>query len=331
MSGDEKLWHEVFEGWFWMRGDERRAYGRLEHDLREGPRLHLVGGEFVDYRAGGPVPIWNVSAIHGEALDGQRLSVLEFWTSGWSAQLTLSESTVVDGIADRIVVGQHVDGPEDVTANHFVCSLFGLREFLVGTLHQRGPLDIPAGDEEHSRPLSVDLGDGVSLMFTARRQRGGSFVDFRSHVGVTAQFNTWPARSLPEMEREFVQPLQDLIVFATRRQSWVTSLTAWPEMGPGSVTSLSAADPPPDETRELETIALNLREHEDPAAVIRAGTTCGAASGRSGRRSSRLWAARRARRRMSSSRWSLSPRATTEPSTVIARHYRRTNTTAQLD
>jgi hypothetical protein len=265
---DDAAGERTYEGWFWMPGDERRAYGRLECDLTDGPRLRLVGEGFVDYDTAPPKPILNVTAIHGETIGGVQLSVLDFWTATWSTPLELPQGAVVEGPARSVLIGEHVASAADVTANYYVCRLYGLLEFAVGTIQERGPLDVPGADDEHSTPLNVALGDGVNLMLTAERRRGGRSVDFRSQVHVSAQFNMWPARSLPELERDYVQPLQDLVLFATRRQSYLTALSALPESG-RAVEALSAADPRPHDTRDLVLLPLNLREHEDPAAVVR--------------------------------------------------------------
>jgi hypothetical protein len=73
------------------------------------------------------------------------------------------------------------------------------------------------------------------------------------------------------LESDYLQPLQDLILFATRVQSYVTSLAVQFESGdPLSVSVLQRPHPQPRETRDVYALALNLRNHEDPAALIAA-------------------------------------------------------------
>jgi hypothetical protein len=268
LSADELTAPQVFEGWFWLPDEDRSAYGRLEHDLRDGPRLHPVGEGFVSYSNGAPHSLPQVTTIYGQQAGGPLLTVLGFERMASAMPLGDPHGVVIDGVADRVIVGVNVPSADALTSSLFVCSLFGLREFSIGTDHQRGFLERP-GEEEHSQPLQVDLGNGCHLMLTAFRRRDGRVVDLRTQVLVSAQFEVSPARSLPEIERDAVGPLRDLVTFATLRQSYVTELSAQLEQAPGSAKSLSAADPRPTGSQDVLSVALNLGNHDDPAGVIR--------------------------------------------------------------
>ncbi len=261
---------KILEGWFWLPGDSRRVYGRLEHDLSDGPRLHLVGAEFVDVIDEGQRPVEHIAAIHGETTSGRQLTVLDFRTTHWSLPTHDLERKVVDGVAERVVLGEHVADADEITANFFVCSLHRLREFAVGTTAHRGPVELPVAGEERSQPLITDLGNGARLMITAYRKLDGQVADYRSRVHVSAQFEVFPARSITEIERECVQPLQDLILFATRRQSYVTAFSAIESPAGRSVELLAPANPRPHDDPELWMLALNLAVEDDPGRVIRA-------------------------------------------------------------
>lgn len=73
------------------------------------------------------------------------------------------------------------------------------------------------------------------------------------------------------IERDYVSVLQDLTLFATRRQSYVTGLTAYAGAErSGSVEVIRQPHPRPRETKQVYALALNLAEHGAPAELISA-------------------------------------------------------------
>jgi hypothetical protein len=74
---------------------------------------------------------------------------------------------------------------------------------------------------------------------------------------------------LDELERDYLLPLRDLVNFATRRQSYVLSLSVDPDIQNRRTASVIRAPiPRPRAAPEVYALALNLSSQADPAALI---------------------------------------------------------------
>ena len=268
MSSDDLL---VIEGRFWLPDDRYRSYGRLEYDAEHGVRLHLVdtnlsGG--IDQRSEAPRP---VSVLYGEALGGSPLTVLGFYPTSWSIQgAGPAAGDVIDGLVERVLRGVHLRDYEELVAPTAGSTLHGLREFLVGGQVDGGPLPRPT-DRHRAEVLSVEVDNDVKLLLAASRQDRFNREEEQSKVHASAQWTLDPPFPIPRLEREYIRPLQDLILFATRRQSYVTGLTAHLDAErPWAVEVLQQPYPRPRDSPPVYALALNLRDHDDPSALIAA-------------------------------------------------------------
>ena len=148
------------------------------------------------------------------------------------------------------------------------CSLHGLREFLTGGLVDGGLLSAP-DDDLSADTLPVELEPGVQLLLVAERAHHLDRTKESREVLARAQWTFDPPIALTHFEDEYLRPLQDLILFATRRQSYITSLSVNPKFeDPHSVRVLQRAHPRPRETPEIYALALNLADHRAPAGLV---------------------------------------------------------------
>lgn len=271
MPADEKP--NIIEGRFWLPGEEnRRFYGRVEHDLDRGVRLHLVGSNLIELSPDGPVRPSPVDVIYGEALGGVPLTLQGVYPARWriSGLGGSGDDDVVDGFADRLLRGAHVPVEEEPQAAMARSSLKGLREFLIGGTVDGGPLAVPA-DDLAAEVLNVSLRDGTSLLLIAERRPILGPIDQSSEVVAAAQWTFDPPLPLSEVEERWMGPLQDLVLFATRSQSYVTGLGIDydPSELHSSLSILGRANPRPREVPDVYALALNLRNVPDPGEVIR--------------------------------------------------------------
>jgi hypothetical protein len=264
MSPDEPV---VIEGRFWLPNDRYRSYGRIEYDEENGVRLHLVDTNLTQQTDSGPRGPGYVEVLYGEALGGQPLTVLGFFPTKWSHQgLGPAAGDVIDGFGERLLRGVHVRRDQDLLASRVGSSLHGLREFLTGGDVDGGPLPTPS-DRHRAETLPVSLPDGVELLLFASQQHSFSREREHTEIRASAQWTFDPPLPLPQIERDLIRPLQDLILFATRRQSYVTALTA--DLGPRhSVEVVQRPHPRPRDATSVYALALNLGDHDDPAALI---------------------------------------------------------------
>ncbi len=264
MSADDPI---VIEGRFWLPHDRHRSYGRLEYDMEQGVRIHLVDTNLTQLTDTGPRGPAPADVLFGEALGGQPLTVLGFFPTNWSYHgYGPAAGDVIDGFGERLIRGAHVRSAQDLHVSTVGSSLHGLREFLTGGSVDGGPLPIPS-DPHKAETLPVPLPNGVELLLFASQQRSFSREKESMEIRASAQWTLDPTVPLPDFERDLLGPLCDLILFATRRQSHVTALTAHFANG-HSVEVIQRPYPPPQEAGNVYALALNLRDHPDPAGLI---------------------------------------------------------------
>jgi hypothetical protein len=257
------------EGYFWLPGDARRFYGRVEYALSTGVHLHLFDTNLTQWEPGGPRGPGKVDVLHGEELGGRPLTLLDVYPQKWShVGLRQEGGDVIDGFAETLLKGTHLLHRDELTVSLASCSLHGLREFLTGGLVDGGLLSAP-DDDFRADTLPVELGPGVQLLFAAERTFNLDPTKESREVLTRAQWTFDPPLALTQLEDEFLRPLQDLILFATRRQSYITSLGVNPDFeDPHSVAILQRAYPRPREIPEIYALALNLAKHREPDGLI---------------------------------------------------------------
>lgn len=269
MAQDKPL---VIEGRFGLPDDRHRSYGRIEYSHQQGVRVHLVDTNLVSSVGDLEHPA-EVDALHGEALGGEPLSLLNLFPTGWTSYgVGPRAGNVCDGVADVLLRGAHVRSADEVGVGVASSELYGLKDFLIGGAVDRGPLR-PAADQKGlaDDSLAIRLGDGAELILLARRQRGFSRDGERSELRAFGQWTFDPPRPLPSVERDYIGVLQDLVLFSTRRQSYLTSLTVRraPEER-ARIEVVRQPHPRPREERRLYALALNLGQQDEPAAVVSA-------------------------------------------------------------
>jgi hypothetical protein len=261
---------ETIEGRFWLPDDRHRSYGRIDYDPVEGVRVHLVdtnlGRRTENGRLEGP---GYVDVVHGETLGGTPLTLLGVYpTRSTRYGFGPSGGDIVDAFASALIKGAHLMQIEDVSAQHYGLTMFGLKEFLTGGTVELGPLRPGTEDDDSSDRLKVPLPDGVELLLVASRRRSFSFDRQASELEASAGFTFDSPRSLPEVDRDYIQALQDLVLFATRRHCHVTSLSANGDHPYDSVRVIRRPYPRPREAADVYALALNLSEHGDPAKIV---------------------------------------------------------------
>jgi hypothetical protein len=261
---------EVIEGHFWRPGaHEHRFYGRLEYDLEHGVRAHFVDTNLIERSPEGLVPPGAIDVLHGKALGGVPLTVQGFYPAKWRlAGMRSSGDDVIDGLVTRLLRGVQIPAGGELRAATATTSLKGLREFLIGGLVDGGPLPIP-GEDLASEVLNVELCDGVSLLLSVARYPTLGGVDRHSEVVASAQWSLDPPLPLSELEDRWIRPLQNLILFATRAQSYLVSLSIQSDTDDyrSSIGVLQRPYPQPREVPDVYALALNLDDSEDPAAL----------------------------------------------------------------
>jgi hypothetical protein len=260
----------IMEGHFWRPDEGSRFYGRLEHDLERGVIAHFVDTDLIERSSDGPEAPAVVDTLWGEALGGMPLTIQDFRLTSWRlAGMRESGDDVIDGTVTRLLRGVHLPAGEEPPAAITVASLKGLREFLLGGIVDGGPLPIP-GEDLRGEVLNIALAEGVDLQLVVHRNPAVAGIDRHSEVVASAQWNLDPPLPLGELEERWIRPLCDLILFATRSQSYLASLNVNPDPeGQGAIKVFQAADPRPRETPKVYALALNLADHEDPAELVR--------------------------------------------------------------
>lgn len=259
-----------FEGRFWLPGDRHRSYGRVVFDHQEGVRLHLVDTNLTRWKdAEGPGAPPYAEVLHGETLGGTPVTVLDLYITHWSVQgFGPSAGDVVDGFGGQLLRGVHVHRADEVVALTAGCSLHGLEEFLTGGAVDAGVLS-PSTDPHAPADVLVIPLQRAELRLSAHRRWSLSRGTETKEISVSAHWEFDPALSLPEIEREYLGPLMDLVHFATRRESYLIGLTAHMAADHSdSVEVLQRAHPRPQRDREVYALALNLAEQDAPDQII---------------------------------------------------------------
>jgi hypothetical protein len=223
------------EGRFWTPADHTRFYGRLTHGPQDGPIFHFVDTTLASDGHRGPSG--PIDVLLGETLGGLRLSVFDFFTTHWR-DYGLGSGNTLEGFAQSVLTGVWLDAGGDLQITGLGVDLHGLRELLNGGEVDPGPLH--ASSDEHGRggQLSVTLGDGVELGLRVGESRSVSAITEHSELTARAFLKLQAPMRIADVEARWLDPLRDLVLFATRRQSYVRNLKL-------------VADPPLDQEAQI--------------------------------------------------------------------------------
>ena len=264
-------WNEkwIHEGWFWQPSQtDTRFYGRLENIPPDGPTLHLVDTNlFSDREPPGPTP-----TLFGQTLSGVPLSVHEFYPTHWSAA-GVGGSNTLDGFPQTLVAGGWSATPEEITGYGFTARLHGLRETLSGGSIDGGLLNPRAAKHGGGERLETEIDDRVTLVLAVSEERSVSRVREHKEAFAAAHLVLQEPMALAEMEHKYLEPLCDLVAFATRRACYVQSLRL-----PASREGIEVLHvvrtpyPKPDSRseRDVYSLALNLAHLPVPQETLQA-------------------------------------------------------------
>jgi hypothetical protein len=254
------------EGRFWQPDSSQKFYGRISFARDDGLRVHFVGADLGQSAPNGLPRPARSPVLFGEDLANAPLTLLGFvplnWRyHGWPG----TQNNVIDGRADRLLIGGHFSTTREAVAALAHASLHGLEELLIGTRIEGGPLRRPQSDMD-SDFLSVDAGSGVALLLIVTRIPLSAE---RSELRATSQWTCDPPIAFEDLEGNYLEPLRDLVLFATRQQSFIKSFSF--RSSPSeqkSVEVLQRPHPVPREEPEPYSLSLNLSDHGDPGMII---------------------------------------------------------------
>jgi hypothetical protein len=259
----------MHEGWFWQpEQSDTRFYGRLENSPPDGPTLHLVDTNLLS----GHEPPEPVQALFGQTLSGVPLSIHGFYSTQWGAAVAGGSNTL-DGFPETLIAGGQPATPAELTGFGFTARLHGLRETLSGGSMDGGLLNPHAGEHGQGERLQIELDDRAKLELVVFEERSVSRVREHKEASASAHLLLQEPMTFAEMERSYLEPLCDLVAFATRRACYVQSLRL-----PASRKSIEALHvvrtpyPRPDarSERDVYSLALNLADLPEPQDMLRA-------------------------------------------------------------
>jgi len=254
---------------------ELPADGLIWLDLRSDPWQAIASGE----HPAGP------RILFGEAAGGAPVTLYGARFLGGERALFGGEA-LVRYLADSVITGVHAESEEEISLPSIRVSFRGLREWLMGWTQDTSiPLPVvrPSTDpeeaettskEEWLRALSFDI-DAVRVSAfvgktPARTGRFHTVYEARAWL----QLATDEPMSLVEWRRRWIEPLRDLVLFGTREQTIVLSLSAPPsEPGARNVKVYKAPDvsiSPPDhvEYHQRDLLPAGIWGEDGFAALI---------------------------------------------------------------
>ena len=139
--------------------------------------------------------------------------------------------------------------------------MHGLRETLSGGSVDGGLLNPRAGEHGEGERLQFELDDRATLALVVSEERSVLRVREHKEAFAVAHLLLQEPMTLAELERSYLEPLSDLVTFATRRACYVQSLRL-----PASREGIEALHvvrtpyPQPDtrSERDVYSLALNL-------------------------------------------------------------------------
>ncbi len=165
-------------------------------------------------------------------------------------------------VADRLIVGAEAETEDDIRLAFVRVSFRGLREWLIGSTPDTStPLPLvrsaPAGEDapeaervdEWVRSLTFDI-EGVQVQAIVDRS-ASSVSAFRTVYETSSwlQLQAEEPLTLSEWRRLWIEPLRDLVLFGTREQTVILSLSGHGPVGSQEISVYGAPDvsiEPPD-------------------------------------------------------------------------------------
>lgn len=264
-------WNEkwMHEGWFWQpEQSDTRFYGRLENSPPDGPTLHLVDTDLLS----GHEPPEPVQVLFGQTLSGVPLSIHGFYPTHWGAAVAGGSNTL-DGFPETLIAGGWSATPPQLTGYGFTAHLHGLRETLSGGSVDGGLLNPRAGEHGQGERLQFELDDCATLALAAAETRSVSRVREHKEAFAAAHLLLQEPMTFAEMERSYLEPLCDLVAFATRRACYVQSLRLpTSREGIEALHVVRTPYPKPDarSERDVYSLTLNLADLPAPQETLQA-------------------------------------------------------------
>lgn len=235
----------TIEGWFWFPPDTTRCFGSVEIGARD---LHLT---LRDSPRDLAAPSESV-VIHGESLDGEELSLLRVFVTNRKDWVSFGHNRERYR-ASVLLIGTHVLAESELRFDRASLRLRGLTEWMSASSHGRTGLGMPrelAGGSAPSglplvgrlidrlrarrrgqrdpealpTPLKVPL-NGATLTLGFTREQALERNRETTTYHAEAMFELSTPLSLDRWD-EWLRPLQDLLVFATREQVAIESFVA---------------------------------------------------------------------------------------------------------
>jgi hypothetical protein len=249
VSAVEESWRR--EGRFWVPGHESKVFGWIDYAPARGIAVHLFESPF----PGSAMEAHPVEVLHGESLDGWPFSLLSGERSP-PPTITPSNIRTADLVFETLVQGTHVTSPQEVTGTMVRVGLSGLSDLLRGGGFGE-PLLAASADHECVDHQTVEMVWGSLQLFAAGIQTKWSRDETRIAVRTHAQLAFDEEVPMSAVDAA-VEPLRDLIAFATGRPSYVTSLEL-----------LGARDTPSSHWQHRREFKVIRRPNHDPALVPR--------------------------------------------------------------
>jgi hypothetical protein len=221
------------DGWFWFPPARERAFGTIEIRPRD---LRLTLRD-----SARPQEEWReLAVIHGESLDGKELTILGAFVTGRHDYLNYGHN-IERYRFNALLIGAHVLDEAELVFNRGVVHLRGLREWMSASWQGRAPYAFqqlvaapPRGLRQRftawrerrrddsdpdslPHPLEVSL-PGATLKFAYERRVGGPRFEQQTIYDASAVVELDTPLQLDRWREEWVRPLLDLLVFATREQ-----------------------------------------------------------------------------------------------------------------
>jgi hypothetical protein len=261
------------EGRFWVPGSAERFYGRLNHDPRDGSKVH-----FYDVPAGDPSSrdsgLAVDSRVFGELTGRLPVTLDGFFPIQWTATGLPAATTAIDGMAQSVVFGRHLPEAEELTAHGFSARLHGLEATLNGAHGEGGLLNPHRGSEPRQfssgDSRQIDLPDGAAL--TLHSGEAGSVSPGVTHTEVRSSIHVSVPTALQssKLESTYLDPIRDFVIFCTRRLSYVRSLTFHDQQGYNGIPVLKQPWPYPRLLPGNQyRLGLNLARVQAPDDLIR--------------------------------------------------------------
>jgi hypothetical protein len=197
------------------------------------------------------------------------VTLLDLHPTRWSSRG--DGANTIDGVVETVIAGAHLPTLAGVHPHAISITIHGLLETFAGVWPESGMLSVQGGPHCRGESADVDLADGIRLEVGVSSQP-----DLQRGQEIPRQSaNAWlhfadPA-ALAQAESLYVEPLRDFVLFATRRPTYVTSMTIYRDQAlRDGLRLLRSPHPQPTElaTRPVDALALNLRDIADPAAML---------------------------------------------------------------